>query len=134
MNIVIAGPGTLAGCAVSEACVTAADALNTGTKNGVNVDLNLHPYYPSSRGLSRFPDHPRCPLTTTARAATEIAEVVKSWAAPCNLYIGWNDEGHDRQPELRETEIERAGEPSKRFNETNDVNAIRDLVEHMPGD
>ena len=108
VNIVIAGPGTIAECAAWEAYVTAGDALITGAEHGVNIDLNLHPYYPSARGSSRFPDHPRCPLTTTARAVMKIAELVKSRAAPCNLYIGWNDEGHDRQRELREIEIERA--------------------------
>ncbi len=127
VNIVIAGPGTNADRADCEAVITAVDALVTGAEHGVKVDLNLHPYYPSSRGSSRFPDHPRCPLATTVRAVSQIAEVVESMATACTLFIGWNDEGHDCEPGRRSIEIKRARAAFDRFNQTNDVKALSGL-------
>ena len=71
VNIVIAGPGTHRETAVDDAVMTARFALMSGAEHGVKVDLNLHPYYPGSRGSARFPDHPRCSLATTVRAVTQ---------------------------------------------------------------
>ena len=120
VNIVIAGPGTTRETAVDDAVLTARYVLIAGADHGVNVDLNLHPYYPGSRGYARFPDHPRCSPATTARAAAKIAELVRSMAADCCLFIGWNDEGHDRERQQRHVEIEQARAAFDRFNQTNE--------------
>ena len=101
VNIVIAGPGTTARRPSTTPCMTARDVLIAGADHGVKVDLNLHPYYPGTRGHARFPDHPRCSLATTVQAAAKIAELVRSMAADCCLFIGWNDEGHDRERQRR---------------------------------
>ena len=105
VNIVIAGPGTMQETAIDDAVQTAHFALATGAEHGIRVDLNLHPYYPGSRGLARFPDHPRCALATTVAAVTRIAELVRSMTADSSLFIGWNDEGHDRERERRHREL-----------------------------
>ena len=127
VNIVIAGPGTTCASAVDDAVLTARDVLISGADHGVKVDLNLHPYYPSSRGYARFSDHPRCSTAVTARAAARIAELVRSMAADSCLFIGWNDEGHDREREQRDVEIEQARAALDHFNRTNDPDALSGL-------
>ena len=127
VNIVIAGPGTSRETAVDDAVVTARFALTTGAECGIGVDLNIHPYYPGSRGLARFPDHPRCSLATTVAAVTKIAALVRSMGAGASLFIGWNDEGHDSEREQRHLEIERAHAAFERFNQTNDPAVLNGL-------
>jgi hypothetical protein len=127
VNIVIAGPGTNPETAVDDAVFTARFALTAGAEHGIGVDLNLHPYYPVSRGLARFPDHPRCSLATTVQAVTKIAAMIRSTGAATSLFIGWNDEGHDseRQQRLLETELARAA--FEQFNQTNDPAVLKGL-------
>ena len=48
VNIVIGGPGTTRETAVDDAVLTAHFALTAGVAHGLNVDLNLHPYYPGT--------------------------------------------------------------------------------------
>ena len=55
VNIVIAGPGTSPETAVEDAVRTARYALDLGSRHGIKVDLNLHPYYRGDRGAARFP-------------------------------------------------------------------------------
>jgi hypothetical protein len=128
VNIVIAGPGTTQETAVTDAVLTARSVLTAGAEHGVSVDLNLHPYYTSSRGSARFPDHPRCSLATTVRAALEIADLVRSMARETSIFIGWQDEGHDRERRRRELELHCARAAFDHFNETNDPRALKGLA------
>jgi hypothetical protein len=127
VNIVIAGPGTTSATAVADAVMTARYALVSGALHGLNVDLNLHPYYVGSRGAARFPGHPRCPLATTIRAASTIVDLVRSMAVESSIFIGWQDEGHDREGEQRAGEIKRARAAFECFNETNDPGVLNCL-------
>jgi hypothetical protein len=120
INIVIAGPGTTIETAVEDAARTAELALSAGAQHGVNVDLNLHPYYSGARGAVRFPDHRRCSIETTARAAAAIALVVRSMRALSGIFIGWQDEAHDLEQEQRSVELEQARSAFDQFNQTND--------------
>jgi hypothetical protein len=120
INIVIAGPGTTTLTAVEDAVLTAEFALSAGLRHGVNVDLNLHPYYIGARGSARFPNHQRCSTETTARAATSIARVVRSKEAQSNIFIGWQDEAHDVEQEQRALELRQARASFDRFNQSND--------------
>ena len=112
VNIVIGGPGTTNETAVDDAVTTARFALICGFEHGIEVDLNLHPYYAGHRGSARFPHHPRCSLATAVRAVSMIADLVRSMAAESYLFIGWQDEGHDLEREEREREIHRTHAPS----------------------
>ena len=116
VNIVIAGPGTNSETAVDDAVFTARFALTTGTEHGVPVDLNLHPYYAGSRGLARFPDHPRCSLAATVQAVTKIAALVHSMGTAASMFIGWNDEGHDSERQQRHLETKLARAVFEQFN------------------
>jgi len=127
VNIVIAGPGTTDETAVDDAVMTARLALISGAQHGVEVDLNLHPYYPGSRGSARFPNHRRCSLATTVRAVSRIVDLVRSMATDSSIFIGWQDEGHDRERQRRYLELERARAAFDRFNQTNDPGALNGL-------
>ncbi|MGA2032118.1 MAG: hypothetical protein ABSG68_07685 [Thermoguttaceae bacterium] len=94
-NILVGGPGTTSQTALDDALTTAHFALETGRNANISVDLNLHPYYRSARGRSRFPVHPCCPPQTVALAATAVAELAASCVPPSMVFIGTNDEGHD---------------------------------------
>ena len=107
INIVIGGPGTTPLTAVDDACRTAEFASSAGLSHGMDVDLNLHPYYSGARGAARFPDHRRCSIETTARAAARIALLVRSTGARSGIFIGWQDEAHDLLQEERTLELAR---------------------------
>jgi hypothetical protein len=120
VNIVIAGPGTTASTSVTDALATARFALELGARYGVNVDLNLHPYYVGTRGHARFPDHPRCSLATAFKAASEITELVRSMATDSAVFLGLQDEGLDRDGQERVRELSDARAALDQFNQTND--------------
>ncbi len=124
VNIVIGSPGTTSETAVADAAATALFALRAGALHGVRVDLNLHPYYSGERGRAIFPDHLRCSVATTIAAASTIAELVKSDGAQTNLFIGWQDEGHDREQHERYLELKQAKAAFDRFNQTNDPRVL----------
>jgi hypothetical protein len=127
VNIVIGSPGTTPETAPADAAATARYAFDAGREAGVAVDLNLHPYYPSARGLTRFPGHARCSLATTARAVRAIDAVRCSLAPAASLFIGWQDEGHDREPAARAAELARALAAIDTFNRTQDAAALAAL-------
>ena len=131
MNVVIAGPGTSQDNAVDDAVMTTRSVLIAGLENGVDVDLNLHPYYAGSRGSARFPDHRRCSLATTVRAMSKIAELARSLAAGSSIFIGWHDEGHDREQEQRLVEIARARAAFDCFNQTNNPGSLIGLEQSL---
>jgi hypothetical protein len=101
--------------------------LLSGAEHGVKVDLNLHPYYTGSRGSARFPDHERCSLATTVRALSKIVDMVQAMASDSSIFIGWQDEGHDRDRRQHDLELERARAAFDRFNQTNDPGALNGL-------
>jgi hypothetical protein len=129
VNVVIGSPGTSAETVVEDAVMTARFALEAGMEHGVNVDLNLHPYYVGARGGTRFPDHPRCPLATTACAASRITLLVRAMSGRTTLFIGCHDEGHDHDAPSRHLDLARARTAFELFNHTNDSSALDCLVQ-----
>lgn len=124
VNILIGGPGTSPSTAVADAVGSALFALQAGSEHGVRVDLNLHPYYIGARGRARFPDHERCSIATTTAAACEIARLVQSTKALTNIFIGWQDEGHDYEQFERALELERGLAALDQFNQTNEPEGL----------
>jgi hypothetical protein len=135
VNIVVAGPGTTPGRAVADALETARFAFEAGREHGVSVDLNLHPYYPGARGRARFPDHPRCPLPVLARTVAALCELRAELTPSAALFIGWEDEGHDLEPDRRAMELDLARGAFERFNRSQNPGALDTLSEDAdPGD
>jgi len=128
VNVVVAGPGTNATTAIDDALETAEYAFQECGERGVPVDLNLHAYYPSQKGLARFPEQPRCSLPVLARAVAAIDRLKQEQAPSAMLFIGAEDEGHDLEDEVRDAELARAGELFDRFNRTQDAAVLGGLA------
>lgn len=128
VNVVVAGPGTTFETAMTDAVETARFAFQTGRDYGVSVDLNIHPYYPSVRGLARFPDHGRCPLSVLARSMAAICEVRRTMAPTSSIFIGWHDEAHDQEPHRRAHESELVQQAIDQFNRTQDDGCFETCV------
>ena len=128
VNIVIAGPGTTPKYGHRRRRANGSFCLDRRRRTWHSIDLNLHPYYPSSRGKARFPDHPRCSLVTTVQAASKIADLVQSMAIEASIFLGWNDEGHDHDRKGRQSEIEQTRAALERFNQSNDPRGLEELA------
>jgi hypothetical protein len=120
-NILVGGPGTALRTAVDDALATADFALQAGRFANLPVDLNLHPYYRSSRGRSQFPTHPRCSPQTVARVARAIAGKVARQIPPTALYIGTEDEGNDRDSIPPDWHAEAVRDALVKFNQSQDA-------------
>jgi uncharacterized Fe-S cluster-containing MiaB family protein len=128
-NVLVGGPGTTLLTAEDDALTTAYFALEAGRAANIAVDLNLHPYYRSTRGRSHFPDHPPCPPQTVARVASAIAERVALRVPPAAIFIGTEDEGNDRDPVPLDGRAEVVREAFAKFNQSQDASLLRDLVD-----
>ncbi len=123
-NILVGGPGTTLRTAVDDALTTAHFALETGRAANISVDLNLHPYYRSTRGRSYFPAHPRCSPRTVALAASAIAERVALHVPPTALFIGIEDEGNDRDSIPPDWRAEAVRDAFAKFNQSQDASLL----------
>ncbi|MBI3892843.1 MAG: hypothetical protein HY303_15075 [Candidatus Wallbacteria bacterium] len=132
LNVVVAGPGTSGATAAADAAATARYAFCAGRELGFPVDLNIHPYYPSARGLARFPDRPRCAPAALAAAVLAVDVERRALAPASGLFIGLEDEGHDREPGRRSDERRLAYAAIERFNETGDPRALEALLPPEP--
>jgi hypothetical protein len=126
--VLVAGPGTDSQSALDDAVATARYAYNLARGVGVTADLNLHPYYPSARGRARFPGHPRCALPTLVAAVRAIDALRHELMPSSGLFIGWQDEGHDQQPEVRQRELKAARNAFDRFNRTQEGSVLDPLA------
>jgi len=122
INIVIGGPGTTAATAIDDAVATSLYGVELANNHGLRLDLNLHPYYPSRRGASRFPAHPRASVTLICEAILAILARIKNSAV---LFVGLQDEGHDQQQGQRRAEIAFLSEAIRHFNKTGRIDRIR---------
>lgn len=120
VNVLVGAPGTTRKTAVADAVETARFALDCGRQVGIPVDLNIHPYYPSRRGLAGFPQHPRCHPQIVAQAALEIVALCRSLSVTGAIFIGWHDEGHDQQPVQRAKALDPVRDCFGSFNSTQD--------------
>lgn len=104
INIVVGAPGT-AGRVATDARDTARYSLDLARRNGLPLGLNLHPYYPSRRGIARFPDHPRPTPGEVLDAVAAVRAEVEASGWPADVFVGLHDEGHDTDPMRRETDL-----------------------------
>ncbi|MDB5385695.1 MAG: Archaeal-type Fe-S oxidoreductase [Planctomycetaceae bacterium] len=125
VNIVVGGPGTTSQTAAIDAVETARMALAFGR---MSVDFNIHPYYPSLRGLARFPAHSRCPVSILLEAIQAVASICQAYVPAPRIFIGDHDEGHDTDRNGRLNDALRVGHVIHRFNATQDFGDMTDCL------
>lgn len=104
VNVLLGGPGTSPELVVEDALSTCLFAVACAEEAGTTVDFNMNPYYPSMRGRKAFSQHGRCNVGVMARAVATITEVLRSRGLSPLVFVGWNDEGHDQEPDVRRAE------------------------------
>jgi hypothetical protein len=124
-NVIVGGPGTTLKSIVRDAVETSMYSLMMAQANGIPLDLNLHPYYPSKRSTARFPDHPRPSLPALVDAVCSVAQSVGDNAA---VFVGLEDEGHDQEPGGRTEQVARLGRAADYFNRTGRPDLLRALL------
>jgi hypothetical protein len=124
-NVIIGGPGTTTKTIVRDAVETSMYSLLMAQANGIPVDLNLHPYYPSQRSTARFPEHPRPALPALVDAVCSVAQSVGDNAV---LFVGLEDEGHDQEPWGKREQVARLGRAADYFNRTGRLDLLRELL------
>lgn len=103
INLVIGSPGTTDDTVVTDALNTAHYAINLAKEYDLPLDLNIHPYYPSSHSLQHFPDHPRASSQTVLKVLTELNKLKSEHV---QFFVGLQDENHDQEPQLRQNDVQ----------------------------
>jgi len=98
INLVIGSPGTTDQTVIQDAMNTARYAINLANEYQLPLDLNIHPYYPSSNSLQHYPDHPRASSQTVVEVVTAL-NALKS--ENIQFFVGLQDENHDQDRLLR---------------------------------
>lgn len=107
INIVFQPPEAVGAAAIAEAVATVSYGLDLAARHGISVDFNFHPYYPSLRSKAQFPDHPRASLEDAQAALEEIQALVAARHSHTQVFVGWHDEMHDQEQDVREEEVAR---------------------------
>ena len=123
VNILVGGPGTTDQTAVTDSVNTAQFVLDHCQ---IPVDFNIHPYYPSSRGLRRFPDHVRCPTAVLFESVDAIMDLCENHESRPQVFIGTNDEGHNTDSIGQIQTARSVGSLIRRFNATQERALLRD--------
>lgn len=121
VNIVFQPPELVGEDAIREAVETLRYGLDLGENYNVPVDFNFHPYYPSKRSGAMYPNHPRANLQDSKEALPRMKAEIEARGSDAKIFIGWQDEEHDQQQEMRGAELEQGMETFDRFNVTQDV-------------
>ena len=125
-NVIVGGPGTTRESIVTDAVETAVYSLGLAQAYGIPLDLNVHPYYPSKRSTARFPDHPRLSLEALVDAVCSVAERVGN---DTPIFVGLEDEGHDRDRAGEKVQTAQLGHAAENFNRTGRSDLFRELLE-----
>ncbi len=126
VNIVFQPPELSGEVAILEAVETLKYGLELGERYNVPVDFNFHPYYPSKRSRAMYPDHPRASLEDSSEALRRMKAEIEAQGSNAKIFIGWQDEEHDQQQELRGVELEQGMPRFDRFNVTQDISFLRE--------
>jgi len=103
INVILQPPELTGQEAINEAIATVRYGLCLSREYGVSVDFNLHPYYRSSIGIEKYPNHYGPDLKDVIDTAVFLKKSIARENIAVNTFIGCNSEGHD---------IEQKGEKS----------------------
>lgn len=124
VNILFQPPGLTGEAAVEDAVMTLRYALDLGEKYRIPVNLNFHPYYRSKKSGARHPDHPRAVMEDAKEALRRMKAEIEARGSGAKLFIGWQDEEHDQESEIKKTELAENRSRFDRFNITQDVGLL----------
>ena len=115
-NIVFQPPEIVGIEAINEATKTVEYGLNLSQQYNVPIDFNFHPYYPSTKSQKLFPHHPRAELQDALQALISMKKLINSNNSKAKIFIGWQDESHDREQDKRKRELTQYIEIFNQFN------------------
>lgn len=98
INIVVGAPGTKEETIITDSINSVYYALDLAKKYDLPLDINLHPYYPSKKSLSHFPNHLETSTDITEKVVDEIKKILPS---NVHLFVGHQDEGHNQSKKLK---------------------------------
>lgn len=121
VNIVFQPPELVGEDAIREAVETLRYGLDLGERYNVPIDFNFHPYYSSRRSRAMYSYHPRANLQDSKEALRRMKKEIEARRSNAKIFIGWQDEDHDQQQEVRGIELEQGMEKFDKFNVTQEV-------------
>lgn len=126
-NIVFQPPEIIGQEAIEEADKTVKYGLTLSQKYQVPIDFNFHPYYPSQKSQSMFPNHPRAKLEDSIQALSIMKQSISEQNSSAKIFIGWQDEDHDREQNKREEELQQYLGIFNRFNIEQNIAILQNL-------
>ncbi|ELS05563.1 hypothetical protein Xen7305DRAFT_00053100 [Xenococcus sp. PCC 7305] len=127
-NIVFQPPEIVGQAAIEEAEKTVRYGLDLSQKYEVPIDFNFHPYYPSRKSQVMFPDHPRAQLEDSLQALLLMKQAIAEYDNAAKIFIGWQDEAHDREQDKRTSELQQYLDIFNRFNIEQNIAILQDVV------
>ncbi len=106
INILFQPPGVTGKAAISDSLQTVTYCLELTERYNVPVDFNFHPYYPSQKGRMSYPNHPRADSQDALNASFLMKKLVDAGNNDAKIFIGWQDEMHDQEQNIRMEELE----------------------------
>lgn len=104
-NILFQPPEYVGEKAIDESVKTLKYGLQLSKWYNVPVDFNFHPYYPSRKSSLLYPNHPRAKFEDAKKALEEMSLEISLSKLRSNIFIGWQDEGHDIEQKVRRQEL-----------------------------
>jgi hypothetical protein len=97
INIILQPPKLVGQEAINEAIATVRYGLRLGREYGVPVDFNLHPYYRTSKGAEKYPNHYGPDLKDVINTVMLLKKILAQEKTASNIFVGCNSEGHDME-------------------------------------
>lgn len=94
INVIFQPPELVGQEAFNEAIATVRYGLRLSKEYGVPVDFNLHPYYRSSKGVEKYPNHYEPDLNDVIDIAISLKKMIAHETIAASLFIGCHSEGH----------------------------------------
>ncbi len=126
-NIVFQPPEIVGQAAIIEAVKTVNYGLNLSQTYQVPIDFNFHAYYPSQKSQAIFPEHPRAKLKDAIQALLLMKQAITEQNSSAKIFIGWQDEDHDREQNKRESELQQYLDIFNRFNIEQNIAILQNL-------
>jgi len=129
VNIVFQPPELTGEEAIREAVETLRYCLDLAERYNVPVDFNYHPFYSTKKSKANYPNHPRADLEDAKEALIRMKKEIDDMGSSAKIFIGWQDEEHDQEQDLRIVELERELERFNQFNVSQDVDVLEIIPE-----